>query len=125
MHRVVRVGTELVAVGLQGTTFGSWSTTGAPAGWVALGRFGRAADASAAVLSAAVAGRRVLAATAAGSEYALWISDDVGASWRPAAAPVTRHAGTGPAMALAARGTVVVLAADDGAHSGAWVGAAP
>ena len=92
IQRVVRDGDDLVAAGARGTSFGTWRWHAAA--WTEGPAFG---GDPAGVRSLAVAGGRVLVAGGGG----LWIDG------RAAAGP-------GRAVAVAGRGTTVLLAADNG-----------
>jgi hypothetical protein len=130
LQRVVRLGTDLIAVGPRGGTFGTWRGPTCPAacpghgvsadpacgaacpaggddlrgsGWVAAGRFGTLSPTG--VRSLTVANGRVYAAA-----DTLWRSDDRGGSWQK----VTPPAGSTPLSAVAGRsdGQVLLVARD-------------
>ena len=96
LQRAVRLGDDIVAVGLRGRTLGAWR---GPA-WAQEGAFGQSSDG---VQSLAAAGGRLIAA----SGGSLWLSGDGGATWRPLRTPP----GAGKPMAVAGRAGEVLLAA--------------
>ncbi len=98
LHRVVRLGARLIAVGPRGDTFGAWRGPE----WVAVGRFGKP-DATG-LRSLAAAGGRLYAA--AGD---LWRSVDGGRSWLT----VTTPRGAEPLSAVAGHEDQVLLIGGD------------
>jgi hypothetical protein len=95
-QRVVRLGTDLIAVGPRGATFGAWRGPG----WAPVGRFGRPDPTG--VRSLTVARGRLYAA--AGK---LWRSTDGGRSWLT----VTTPRGATPPAAVAGRDNHILLVA--------------
>ena len=98
LQRVVRLGGDIIAVGPRGTQLGAWRKPGA-ASWRAAGSFG---SSSGGVQSLAVAERRLIAATGP----TLWISQDLGHTWRPWESP----SGAGPTPAVAGDPHAVLVA---------------
>jgi hypothetical protein len=118
VQRVTRVGADLVAVGLRGDTFGAWRGDGTS--WRPAGRFGVTAGAIADALAVTTVGPRVVAATDTNGAYGLWLSADLGGTWRPVTLPVPAPPGADHALTVAGRGDTVLLAADDGTSGTVW-----
>jgi hypothetical protein len=120
LQRVVRVGADLVAVGLHGDTFAAWRGRGET--WQPGGRFG-ATDAKglAGVRSATVVNGAVLVAAQDGTRYALWLSTDAGQTWRSVTVPPGEHpAGSERAAAVAASSDTVLAVSDDAKQGRIW-----
>ncbi|RKR87080.1 hypothetical protein BDK92_1352 [Micromonospora pisi] len=134
VHRLLRVGDVVLALGSRGATFGTWrladpTAGGGPAvpdgaageGWRAAAGFGVAgAGMIAGVEAVATYGDRVLAATVAAEGHRLWMSDATADRWSPVALPVAVPAGGDTAASIAATSGQVVMVTDDGRESRAW-----
>jgi hypothetical protein len=120
LHRVtVRDGVP-VAVGLRGGSFGAWRL--AAGAWRPAGSFGTVPPGGASgVRALTVAGGRLFCVTTDGAAYALWVSDDAGAAWRPAGLPRAVPAVAESALAVAGAGGRAVLLSDDGADGRIYV----
>jgi hypothetical protein len=120
LQRVVRVGDDLLAAGLHGSTFGVWRGTGD--NWQPVGRFGASAETGlAGVRSMTVIGSTVLVSAQDGAEYGLWLSADRGRSWRTATMPPGAHpSGAENDVAISANGDAIVLVGDDAQQGRAW-----
>lgn len=113
IQRVALAGAVPVGVGVAGGTFGAWRLTGGA--WQAAGTFGVAgAGPGTTVRSVAASGDQVYATTGSPDAYALWVSPDGGASWRPGDLPSVVPARSETAAAVAVAGGRVVLVTDDG-----------
>ena len=121
LQRVARVGSDVVAVGLHGGTFGAWVQSSGT--WRVGGRFG-ATDAQglAAVSSATAVGARVVVASQDGKTCALWVSSDHGASFVPVNLPGRFPAGADSGLAVAGDASQVLLVGDDGVNARLWTG---
>jgi hypothetical protein len=123
MQRVVRVGDDLVAVGLHGSTFGAWHGSYPKATWQPAGRFG-ATDSSgrADARSATVVGGKVLVSANDGANYGLWLSGDAGESWASVTLPPGPHpSGAERGMAVVAAGDTVLALGDDAKQGRLWL----
>ncbi len=121
LERVVSVGDDVVALGLQGDAFGFWRREDGD--WTVGEPFGDLADDSRRspfVSSLVAAGRGLWATTSDGTSYALWHSDD-GDDWTsvptPGQAPET---GDERILTVAAGGDRVLLLSDDGTGGRLW-----
>jgi hypothetical protein len=113
-QRVALSGATPVAVGLRGTSFATWRL--GAAGWEQVGTFGTVRPgAFSGVRSLIADGDRLFCATSDGAAYALWMSADGGAHWRPVALPGTPAARTETAVAVSGDGSRLVLVSDDAA----------
>jgi hypothetical protein len=113
IQRVVVRDRVPVGLGLSGSRFGAWRLAGAR--WRPVGSFGVVrTTGAAAVASAAVAGARLICLTNDGTAYAMWMSPDGGATWRPVALPAPVASGPDGGVAVAAEGDRLVLTTDDG-----------
>ncbi|HEX8628155.1 MAG TPA: hypothetical protein VF755_08290 [Catenuloplanes sp.] len=119
LRRVVTIGATVVAVGPRGATFGAWR--GGEAGWTAVGRFGQLAGGIPSVPGLVAVPGGLLAAVADGTTHTLWLSADLGASWRPVAGPAALPAGTEQIARVAADRDTTLLFADDGRSARVWV----
>jgi hypothetical protein len=121
LQRVDKAGDKLVAVGLHGDTFGSWSSaTGAQ--WQVAGRFGSNLSPLADVRSMAVAGTSVLVSAQDGKTYGLYTSADDGQTWRTVSMPPGAHpSGSEKGFAIAAGSGELVAAGDDGTTGRIWI----
>ncbi|MEU7587536.1 hypothetical protein AB0A95_14685 [Micromonospora sp. NPDC049230] len=124
LQRVTLVGGVPVAVGLRGATFGAWRQEAG--GWVAGGTFGRWAGAGVqAVASLVSSGDRLFAAVTDGARHSVWVSTDLGGSWREVTMPLDVSAGVDRDVTLVAVGDRWWLAADDGSRAGLWWASGP
>jgi hypothetical protein len=120
LQRVVRVGDQLVALGLHGEGFSAWYGKGG--GWHTGGRFGGSGSPLGGVRSATVAGTTVYVAAQDGTKYGIWASTDGGRVWRSVTVPPGAHpAGSEKSMALAASGRTLLALGDDGTQGKLWV----
>jgi hypothetical protein len=122
LQRVVRLGDDLVAIGLHGEQFGTWRGKGDT--WQAAGRFGAGSGRTGlgGVRSVTVVKGAVLASAQDGERYGLWLSSDAGQTWRSAALPPGDHpAGSERTLALTASGDTVVAVSDDASNGRAWI----
>ncbi|MEH0829043.1 MULTISPECIES: hypothetical protein [unclassified Micromonospora] len=126
LQRVVLVDGVAVALGLLGQSFGVWRRDGA--GWAAVGGFGGAVASPAAGARSGVpavdglvaAGGRLVATVSDGASRSVWISIDLGTSWRGVDLPFPVPAGADRDVAVVAVGERLWLFGDDGVRSAAW-----
>jgi hypothetical protein len=120
LERVVRAGSDLLAVGIRGDRFGVWRRTAGR--WRATDSFGRLAAhvTGAPFVSGLVASReRAVVAVTDGADFRLWA--DTGDGWTPVRTPM-RPANTGDdQLSVAADGSSVLLLADDGRAGRVWL----
>lgn len=115
VQRVAVADAVPVGVGLAGSVFRAWRLDGSR--WRPAGTFGSIPPGGgSSVRSVTAAGGRLWAVTAGPAAYALWVSDDAGATWRAASSPGTR-AGAETTVVVAGGGDEMVMIADD-AHAG-------
>ncbi len=120
MQRVVLRGAVPVGVGLRGSSFGVWRLEADE--WRPAAGFGVVpAGGRSAVRSLSVSGDRLWCVTTDGSAYALWVSDDAGAVWRPAGVPVAVPAVAESALVVAGGEGRAVLVSDDGIDGRVYV----
>jgi hypothetical protein len=123
LQRMVRVGDDLVAVGLHGETFGAWRGKGET--WEAAGRFGAGMGRTGlgGVRSATSVKGALLVAAQDGERYAMWLSSDAGRAWRPASLPPGDHpAGAERTIGVAASGDTVIAVTDNARQGHVWLG---
>lgn len=121
LERVIRVGDDLVALGLSGDGFGVWSRSGDD--WKLGERFGVLPEGAtrSPFVSSLVGGERGLwATTSDGATYAAWHSPD-GEEWSPVTTPATApETGGERILTVAADAQTVLLLADDGTGGRLW-----
>jgi hypothetical protein len=119
LERVVALGDRLVAVGIRGTRFGSWTRTDGT--WNADKAFGRLSAGTGAPFVSGLAvttNDGILAAASDGSRFHLWARS--GGDWRGVRTP-TEPATTGDAqLTVVARDDTVLLLADNGTSGRMW-----
>jgi hypothetical protein len=120
LQRVVRVGDQLVGLGVHGEGFAAWYGSGGR--WQAGGRFSGGGSPLGGVRSATVGGTTVYVSAQDGTRYGIWASTDTGRTWRSVTMPPGDHpAGSERSVALAAAGGLLLAAADDGTRGRLWV----
>jgi hypothetical protein len=113
LQRVTVLDGVPLALGVSGPAFAAWRLDGDR--WRPAGSFGSVRPGgSNGVRALATAGRRLFATTSDGAAYALWVSDDRGASWRPATVPGAPTPGPETAMVVSGGDGRAVLLSDDG-----------
>ncbi|MEW2384892.1 hypothetical protein AB0873_22780 [Micromonospora sp. NPDC047707] len=123
-ERVVATRGGPVAVGPAGAAgFGAWRSTAD--GWRWAGAFGAAGAGVRSVGGLAVAGGGLVAATRGAGGHGLWLSPDLGDSWRAMALPRAVPDTGDTAVAVASDGDRLLLVEDDGKGSRAWWGRVP
>ncbi|WP_258395457.1 hypothetical protein [Micromonospora saelicesensis] len=117
-QRVAVLGDVPVAVGPVRAGFGSWRLT--TQGWRPAGGFGAAGPGVASAAGLVAVGQRLVAVTRDGDRHGLWLSVDVGESWRPMIMPQPVPDSGDTAVAVTSTGDRLLLVADDGKTSRAW-----
>jgi hypothetical protein len=119
-QRLAVAGDSVWAAGTFGGTFAVWRLDGQS--WPQVGRFGAARGSGLqAVRSFVVRERCLLATIADGTEHQLWASAD-GTVWQQIAVPLTVTVAAGQTLSISAVDQRILLIADDGQGSRAWVG---
>jgi hypothetical protein len=114
LQRVVMAGATPVALGVRGTTFAAWRLDGER--WVQAGSFGTVRPSGFSGVRSVIAdGDRLFAVVSDGGAYALWMSADGGARWRPVALPAATPARIETSVAISGDRGGLLLISDDGA----------
>ncbi|WCN79892.1 hypothetical protein [Micromonospora sp. LH3U1] len=117
-QRVAVLGDVPVAVGSVRAGFGSWRLT--TQGWRPAGGFGAAGTGVASAAGLVAVGQGLVAVTRDGDRHGLWLSVDVGESWRAMTMPQPVPDSGDTAVAVTSTGDRLLLVADDGKTSRAW-----
>jgi hypothetical protein len=109
-----------IGVGISGSAYGTWRLESGR--WQPAGSFGSAKPgAGTTVRALTAAGERLFAVTGDGLAYTLWVSDDRGDRWRPAALPGAVPGGPETAAVVAGGEGRAVLLTDDGTDGRIYV----
>jgi hypothetical protein len=123
LEQAATLGSDVLAVGLRGDTFGVWRRhDGEWSKDEAFGRVDQSASGSASVSGLVVRDDGsddplALTAVSDGDHYALWLHDG---EWRPVDLPIAPQAGSERTLALALDGDTLLLIGDDGTQGGVW-----
>ncbi|MGC4847967.1 hypothetical protein ACLQ3F_12050 [Micromonospora sp. DT15] len=117
-QRVAVAGGVPVAVGPVRAGFGSWRLTAQ--GWRPAGGFGAVGPGVASAAGLVAVGQRLVAVTRDGDRHALWLSVDMGESWRAVSMPRSVPDSGDTAVSVTSTGDRLLLVTDDGKTSRAW-----
>lgn len=113
LQRVAVVDGTSVAVGVRAGSFAAWRL--GAGGWELRGTLGPAGPGGFTGARSLVAqGDRLFCVTSGGDGYALWLSADLGSTWRPVSLPVGFAPSAVTSMAVSGDGRRLVLLSDDG-----------
>jgi hypothetical protein len=118
LERVISTSTGLVAAGIRGNRFATWTRTGGA--WSAGPTFGRTTEGGTApfVSGIAAVGSQTYVALSDGSRFGLWAHGHDG--WRKVSTPIAPASNGDSQLTIAAHSGTVLLLANDGRSARVW-----